>query len=33
MELDVEYAIYLLTGTRPSGIPLGRLPPRWTLDD
>jgi hypothetical protein len=33
VELDVEYAIYLLMGTRPSDFPLGRLPPRWTLDD
>jgi hypothetical protein len=33
MELDVEYAIYLLMGTKPSDFPLGRLPPRWTLDD
>ena len=32
VELDVGSAIYLLMGTRPSDFPLGRLPPRWTLD-
>jgi hypothetical protein len=33
VERDVDYAIYLLRGTKPSGIPPGSLPPRWTLDD
>ena len=33
IERDVDYAIYLLMGTRPSGVPPSSLPPRWTLDD
>jgi hypothetical protein len=33
LKIDVAYAIHLLNGTQPAGIPTDQLPPRWTLDD
>jgi len=30
---DVDYAIYLLTGQAPSGLPPDAIPPRWTMND
>jgi hypothetical protein len=33
LEVDVDYAVYLLTGATPAGFSSSDLPPRWTLAD